>query len=453
MTTPSPPRSAVASFVASLRARLILALIAVALLGAVGLAVIVQTDRLSANDALEDTSLSAQAQALASRMQFDPAGRLMRVVPPKRWRQAYRTPGAAYYTVYDPAHRPVAWSANLSAPLPLGVLPPGRALSPLTVVGPDQDLVMTARARYGHALVVERSNPGALDEANPSPWGDFLPLWVFAGVISLGVLLVWLMAEWSLNPLRRASREAAAIGPDNPEARLTVPGLPSEARPLAQAMNGALDRVAAAYAAQKRFTADAAHALRTPVAVMDLRLQRATATGVLDQAALKADLQEVARMIGGLLNLAHAEHDADAQHPPVNVARLLREQAAALQPLLDAQGRAIVVEAADVLALQGDVRALRDMIGALLENALQHGAGQITARLQARDGALWLEVEDQGVGVPAQAQGLVFERFSKLAAASPGAGLGLAIVRQIAVGMGGTAGFIAPSRVQVRLPL
>jgi signal transduction histidine kinase len=121
------------------------------------------------------------------------------------------------------------------------------------------------------------------------------------------VAAAWIVAAWSLRPLSRASREAALIGPERLQDRISLAGLPSEVVSLASAVNGALDRVARAYATERRFTADAAHALRTPVAVMDLRLQRAAATGQLDQAGLRADLNQIAQLVSGLLNLARAE--------------------------------------------------------------------------------------------------------------------------------------------------
>jgi signal transduction histidine kinase len=168
--------------------------------------------------------------------------------------------------------------------------------------------------------------------------------------------------------------------------------------------------------------------------------------------ALKSDVQEIAHMIAGLLNLAHAEHGPPPPSETVNLARLLREQAGAIEPLLAQSSRLITVEAPEALLIQADRRAVRDMVAALLENAIQHGEGSITASLTSAKPLAVLQVYDEGAGVPPSDWEVVFDRFRKRDGASPGAGLGLAIVRQIANRAGGEAKFIAPSCVQVKLP-
>lgn len=439
----------------SLRARLMVALLSVGILGAAAIVVLVEADRLSASDALEDTSLPTQARDVIRKMRFDSAGRLLQVSVPMRWRDAYSTPGGAYYTVFDPAGRPVQSSANLLHPLTRQDLIPGHSHSAQQIVGAAQDLMLTVGAPYGYELTVGRSNPGVLHEADPDTWLDVLPLVVLLGVILILVALIWGMAEWMLSSIRRASREASAIGPDSADARLSLEGLPAEVLPLALAVNGALERVQAGYEAEKRFTANAAHALRTPLAVMDLRLQRAAATGELDLPALRRDLKDVARLVAGLLNLAHAEHRRTSAAKPLNLARLLREEAARLQPLLQDRGRDLVVEAPDTVSVEGDARALRDMIAALLENALTHGEGQVTASLsaEANEASAVLKITDEGRGVPSDDWELVFERFRKGDASSSGAGLGLSIVREVAEAAGGEAAFVGVAAVRVRLPL
>ena len=152
--------------------------------------------------------------------------------------------------------------------------------------------------------------------------------------------LVWLIGWWSLRPLARASRQAAAIGPANPAGRLNTGKLPREIRPLVNAVNGALERLdhayAAqrelierldhAYAAQRRLTADAAHELRTPLAVLSLRLQRAKLDAAADWPAMERDLTQMSRLVGQLLELARVEDPArlkdSAGLGPVNLARL-----------------------------------------------------------------------------------------------------------------------------------
>jgi len=442
-----PPRFSVFS---SLRARLVVGLLMVGLVGAAGMGVLTELQRRSPNDVLEDTTLSAQASSLVRGMRFDPSGVLVSLAIRPRWRAAYATPGAGFFTVFDPTGRPVARSSNLAAPLPRQSLADAQTESALALTGTAPNLTLTARAPHGYVVSVARSTPGVLNETSPDTWSDFQPLILLLGVLGFCVAAAWIVAAWSLRPLARASAEAAMIGPDRLDGRITLAGLPTEIVSMASAVNGALDRVARAYANERRFTADAAHALRTPVAVMDLRLQRAAATAELDKGALRADLGQIAHLVSGLLNLARAEQ-GERPRAEINLARLLRETAAGLQPAFDASGRALAVEAPEAVSISADARGLRDMIEALIDNALRHGAGQVTVRLSAVGDRRLLLVEDQGDGVPAALQDRMFDRFNKRDANSPGAGLGLSIVRQTARGLGGDARFVAPASVEVVL--
>jgi signal transduction histidine kinase len=136
----------------------------------------------------------------------------------------------------------------------------------------------------------------------------------------------------------------------------------------------------------------------------------------------------------------------------VNLARLLRETVADLQPAFDANGRSVVVDAPERLEVHAEARGLRDVIEALIDNALCHGAGVVTVRLESRRDWRILTVEDEGPGVDADLWERVFERFQKLDPNSHGAGLGLAIVRQTARSLGGDARLIGAAAVEVVLP-
>jgi hypothetical protein len=124
---------------------------------------------------------------------------------------------------------------------------------------------------------------------------------VFAPLAVASFVLVWVIGWWSLRPLARASREAAAIGPTNPFGHVSTDMLPHEIRSMVDAVNGALARLDDAYAAQRRFTADAAHELRTPLAVLNLRLQRAKLDAAVDWPAVERDLADMNRTVGQLV--------------------------------------------------------------------------------------------------------------------------------------------------------
>ncbi len=280
---------------------------------------------------------------------------------------------------------------------------------------------------------------------------------------SLGAIaLIWLVSGWSLRHLASASREAAVVGPSNPSARIGTQRLPGEVRPLVDAVNGALDRLAEAYAAEQRFVADAAHELRTPLAVLSLRLQRAKLEGTADWSAIGEDLAQVNRLAGQLLDLARKEHarqgDAAAGNPVINLSRIAREAAAAVVPLAEEAGRVLEVELPASLRVRGRPDDLRDMVRNLLENALVHGQGMVRLVGQVVDSHddghhAWITVSDEGPGAPAGLGQAIFDRFRKGSPESVGHGLGLAIVREVVRGHGGSVGFLPGPVCQVRIVL
>lgn len=311
----------------------------------------------------------------------------------------------------------------------------------------------------------QRFRLGGLERLLREPYQDITVLVAFSVAM---LLLIWVVSGWSLAPLRRASQQAAAVGPSNPQARISSQGLPSEIRPLVRAFNGALTRLGDAYAQEQRFTADAAHGLRTPLAALDLRLQRARVEGRID-AAVDGELGQLKRLVGQLLDLARKEQAgavADcADQARVNLSRAAREAAATVTLLAEAAGRVLVVDLPQSLLVLGRADDLRDMVRNLLDNALTHGAGviRLSGRLEpprrvsllaGPAAEALIEVSDEGAGVSEPLALSVFERFRKGRASSPGSGLGLAIVSEVVRSHGGSVGF-APGRVcrvQVRLP-
>ncbi len=276
------------------------------------------------------------------------------------------------------------------------------------------------------------------------------------------VALIWLVSGWSLRHLASASREAAIVGASNPGARISTRKLPGEIRPLVDAVNGALDRLAEAYVAEQRFVADAAHELRTPLTVLGLRLQRAKLDGDLDWCAIDRDLAQVNRLAGQLLDLARKEHarqaGASAGSAVTNLSRIAREAAAAVVPIAEQADRALEVELPPSLLVRGRPNDLRDMVRNLLDNAVAHGRGTIRLVGQAdtaRGGVeeAWIIVSDDGPGVRAELAEAMFDRFRKGCAESSGHGLGLAIVLEVVRGHGGSVAFLAGPSCQVRVVL
>jgi two-component system sensor histidine kinase QseC len=303
--------------------------------------------------------------------------------------------------------------------------------------------------------------PGAPMLPDAEPFQDALVLVCFGAP---ALILIWLVSSWSLRPLARASREARAVGPLAPSARISRDFMPAEITPLIDAVNGALDRMADAFEAERRFTENAAHELRTPLCVLDLRLQQARQSAAsgntnFDWLAIERDIAKMNRLVTQLLDLARRENAGragrSAELPIVNLARIGREACAMMLPLVEAQGRTLAIDLPETLTVRGQADDLREAFCNLLENAVVHGNGAVglTARNSARREETILVVGDEGPGPPEEFHGLAFERFRK-GPKSEGTGLGLAIVQEIVRFHGGQVTFVPGTqcRVEVKLP-
>lgn len=417
---------------------------------------------------LRDHTIENQAHELLEALRERPDGSL-EVVLPKDWREVYADSSRDFaYTVFDRDRRPISWSANL--PVPLRFVPvkgdaelgPDASLGPveITGVGKNQRALVAARGPAGSTIQVARQHfdrDMLVDSLFEEESEHALILIPFA---LLGLGLIWVMSGWSLRSIARASHEASRVGPRQPDLRISPIGLPAEIRPLVEAVNGALDRLSRAYSTERRLTADAAHELRTPLAVLNLRLQRARLTGTIEWLAVERELSQMGRLVNQLIDLARKEALSSEQRveelPVVNLSRLVREAAALVLPLIEAQGRRLEVRVPDPVQMRGRADDLRDMMRNLLDNALMHGRGTVTVRIELAgdDPALIdIEVRDEGAGVPLGQEESVFQRFHKLDAQTPGSGLGLAIVRHVARAHGGEARFVPGlGCVAVQLP-
>ena len=446
----------------SLRYRLVAAMSLTFLLGLGGAMVYFYFEAYAVGAALDERTLQSQARELTAGMAASPDGRVAFQLPPPLARLYEGADSKSFYTVFDATGRPVLRSPNLTMPLPAVEAPASGGYSEMRFVDaePGQIAALSVRINAGDTLVIGRAKPDE-DALAFTVIEEELEAFVIVLVpfILLSLLIIWQITQWSLRPVARASEEAMAIGPGNESGRIAVEGLPNEIRPLADAANGAVERLARAYAVEKRLTADAAHELRTPLAVLNLRLQQARMTGVVDWPQLEREIATLNKLVNQLLDLARkesAEHDASPVGTTlINLSRIVREAAAMVLPLVEQAGRAIdIVEPAEA-HLRGQPDDLRDMFRNLIENALHHGRGRITVRVRAVNApahGFIVEVEDEGTAVIDDA---LFTRFRKGNPASSGTGLGLAIVRQVARNHGGEVAFVAEAGhtcVRVFLP-
>lgn len=452
----------------SLRGRLTIAMLLIFVLGLGASALFTHIEVYGTIKALRLRSLQGQAHDLLEQGQSTAADGSITLAPPPEWVEAYRRRDLKFtYTLYDAGGRVVAMSPNLAAPLPRIAVGSVQTLGP---DGPDGKVALAVAAPDGHILIVARAhaNLEALAESLIEEHGEHV--FVLLVIVLAALPLIWLICGWSLRRIARASNEAAAIGPASSPARLSTDGLPQEVRPLVDATNDALARMARAIEAQRQLTADVAHQLRTPLTVLDLRLQRARIDGgVVDWPAVTGDMAQLRRMVGQLIDLAGMDNTARAAPQlvndmvDVNLSRLAREAAAAALPVAEAMGRDLSVDAApEATLVKGRADQLRDAIGALIENALTHGAGSVRISVRPAHGkgtatdttrVVSVVVRDEGQGVPLELRETAFDRFRKGNPASPGAGLGLAIVREIVRVHGGTVGFDPEDEGWVRVEI
>ena len=439
-----------------LRQRLLLALLSVTGAALLIAGTLVYREANGPEETVDATPIGQQADILKSALVFDKAGRLAQVRLDRVWTDAYRAPDLAYYTLYDRAGRPVARSANLTRPLPQVAPGAGGPHARLQVIYPGEYLAAAVAAPHGHLLVVGRAIPNQDMVGRPGADDLWELLGGLIGLAAAAIGIVYLVFEWSLRHLRRASREAEHIGPANPDARLSAEDVPGEIAPLVGAVNASLDRLAQAYATERTLTAAAAHALRTPLAVLHLRLQRSAEVGDPDLPAMRRDVEHLNRLVAQLLSLARKEQGSASQPATqsLDLARLARDCVVSVLPLAEASGRRIALEAGPA-AVRVEARAgdLQEAVVNLLENALTHGRGAVTVRIgPGQPGPAWIEVSDEGRGVPPHQREALFGRFHKADVSSAGAGLGLAIVRHVARSLGGDAAFVGPANVRIELP-
>lgn len=259
-------------------------------------------------------------------------------------------------------------------------------------------------------------------------------------LVPLGAALLWWIVGRALRPLDQLGGQLAQRQPGS-LAPLALEPLPEEAQPMVAALNGLLQRLQEAFEQQRALTADAAHALRTPLAAVTLQAQlaRRAPDGPQRDAALErleAGVKRASQLVAQLLALARLEPDAArAPAAPVDLAQLGREVADELAGLAERAQIAVRLTLPPRAAVPGHEAALRMAVTNLLDNALRYtpAGGEVELVLQ-QDGAGWrLAVGDTGPGLPADERQRVFDRFYRgRDSRTPGSGLGLAIVRQVA---------------------
>jgi heavy metal sensor kinase len=264
-------------------------------------------------------------------------------------------------------------------------------------------------------------------------------------IVLAGALLAHRLAGRILEPVRRIASTARSFSEQDLHRRVEVDVPPDELGELVQTFNGMLARLEASFESLRRFTADASHELRSPLALMRSELEgtlaRERTPAEYEQVlrGLEAEVEHMSRMVDQLLMLARA--DAGSLRPAevnLDVADFLHETAARWRPVAESRHVHVDVEAPDSGRVWADPDLLRRLMDNLIDNATRHAPEGTAVRLTGAPtaGGWNIDVSDEGPGVPAAARSVLFERFARADGArardTAGAGLGLALSRAIA---------------------
>ena len=433
----NPPVRSPQKVSASLWLRLIVGLVSVSLLAVIAASGALYVRFKAKNSEFHEQTLRNQADLIVEYVKKAPAGAFEL---PSYVTEEFRA-NSGRYAIVDRNGALLATSPGVTAPLAAINTSEGRNFF---VVQSDVDRSpyygLSIRTLYGDepvwVQVAFHTGNIVYDSVLEEFVQDIAWIWIPFVVVLLGVNL--LVARIGLAPLRTAAKQAAAIGPAAVSTRLTESGLPGDVHALVSAVNRGLDRLEAAFDAQRRFIADAAHELRTPVAVLKTHM------GILSKfdghAELVEEISSLERLVNQLLDMARLEVLQLEAGDVADLTHVATEVASLLGPTAINAHRSIEVLAPDEpVRIRGArdylFRALRNLV----ENALKHTKEWTTVSIIVAANPPSIKVIDHGPGVREDQRHAIFRRFWQGGRDQKGgAGLGLDIAARTVVAHGGT---------------
>jgi len=379
-------------------------------------------------DQFEARTLRGHAQIIASYLSHEPEGWHLSLPEDLRTLYAHGYDGLSYAILDEHqsvlfASSPDARFARASARITRSTSAKGDALYALSVL----------HQAAGHAAWIKvTQNVAHPDVIFDDIVSSFLSHigWLTVAILSFLLAVDILVIRQALRPVLQSSRIASEIDPARSDWRLPEAGVPSELLPLIKAMNQALERLERGIQVQREFTADAAHELRTPLAVLRARMEMFP-----DQKAvsdIKTDVAAMSHVVDQLMELAEVEGIAIGPDSLADINAVTQEVVGMLAEFAIRRGKAIVLVTEDnPVWVKGDAALIFRAVRNLVDNAIKFTAAGSDVEIRVvSDGSIF--VRDHGPGIPPSDSKVMFQRFWR-GSRSPvsGSGLGLAIVSHI----------------------
>ena len=424
----------------SLQVGLALRVATLYILATVAVIAVLMTRAYDTARSLSDQELLLRAKDLAGRVSVGPDGLTRLDLPPNLAAVYDMAPGDDIFAVRDANGRPIAAVpprfGELVARWPRATAEAVHFTTQLDTGGYDGLDFSLDSVAGPLSVAVARSDAKAV--AVYALLRKFIhdTMWAVSFLVLAALAVGILGIRRGLKPVRDVSEMAAAIGPHTMSTRLPDKDLPSEIAPLVTAVNRALDRVEEGFTVQRQFTANAAHELRTPLAIINAALDETEGND--DLVELKADVARMNRLVEQLLRVARLDAVVLDTSEMVELNEVASSVVETMAPWALIQERKLALKGSVALVhAKGNRHAIADAIRNLVENAVVHSpAGTKILVSVHRDARV--SVADRGPGIPAGARDRIFDRFWRGAGAhAGGAGLGLSIVKQIMKAHGG----------------
>lgn len=394
-------------------------------------------------DAVADKDLEEIASIVVSRAERGADGKVAVGFGPRKLERLSHVAGLQAF-VYDPTRREalLEYPAGMRASLPVA---PEIGWKWAYLVVDRTGAGERPRLQLLLATVQTPAGPLRVAVGRDEPPDEVYTQWVISAVLRevlpvvgpvvlLAILIALFTVTKALAPVARAAEQANRITVDTTGQRLDT-AVPAEVRPLVVAVNRALERLDAGFDQQRRFTANAAHELRTPLALLRARLDGMPDTEAAD--AIRPDLERMTRLIEQLLAVSRLDSHMPMAKAELDLVEVAGDMAARLAPLAVAQDKQLSLSAPPhPVHIVGNADALGAAVRNLVENALRFTPAGSTVEIVVTD-APGVEVHDAGPGIPPTDRAHLFERFWRGRDRQGGAGLGLAIVAEVAAQHGG----------------